>query len=75
MACGYTTAEIDDMRWSEIIELYRYWQTSPPIHETLRHVAAVLGVKFKEAPKTPAEQSGMSVAVLRAMFPDGLMRA
>ena len=49
--------------------IFDFWEDHPPVDAM---VAAYLGVKPK--PAAPDVPATTSVAVLRAQFPDGLMR-
>jgi hypothetical protein len=67
---GYTPREIDTFTLADVNLVYAEWGRLPPLRVM---AAAYLGIKPRDAePKsTPATTS---VAVLRAMYPDGLMR-
>jgi hypothetical protein len=37
-ACNYTPAQIDDMPFVDILELFKYWREWPPTHIILNYV-------------------------------------
>ena len=56
------------MEWSDVIELYRYWNESPPVHEL---VAGLAG--FKGAGRAPEQlkRPEVSLAEMKAALDAG----
>jgi hypothetical protein len=68
---GYTPREIDKFTLADVNLVYAEWGRLPPLRVM---VAAGLGIIPTAAPDPKSTPATTSVAVLRAMYPDGLMR-
>lgn len=58
------------MTFADVDRTFRYWNIHPPVRDL---VAAFMGVKPKAASEKP-QASHPSIAMLKARYPDGVMR-
>jgi len=56
------------MEWSDVIDLFRYWNDSPPTHEL---VAGYLGYKPKSAAPAQIQRPDMSLEEMRSALRSG----
>lgn len=71
-ACGYTSAEIDDMPFCDVLGLYAYWQDYPPVHEILKCVYRIARNVEKTEKASAEDPSGIGELISR--FPGGFVR-
>jgi len=71
-ACGYTPSEIDELTLHELVNLLRYWEVWPPVHETLKHIYRLEPKRKDCAVKSDGDPSGIGSLIAR--FPDGDVR-
>lgn len=71
-ACHYTPAEIDDMAFCDVVELFAYWQDHPPVHEILKCVYGIERKVDQSIARSEADPSGIGGLITR--FPDGFVR-
>jgi hypothetical protein len=71
--CGYTPAEIGELSFHDVLNLFAYWREFPPVHEILKCVYRIERSSNVARNKNSSDPSGIGSLIAR--FPDGLVRA
>jgi hypothetical protein len=72
-ACGYTPAEIGELTFHDVVNLFAYWREFPPVHEILKCVYGIERSSDAARNKNSSDPSGIGGLIAR--FPDGQVRA
>ncbi len=72
-SCGYTPAEIAELTFQDVINLFTYWREFPPVHEILKCVYRIEQAADISRNRNSGDPSGIGGLIAR--FPDGRVRA
>lgn len=71
-SCGYTPAEIDEITLHDVLDLFAYWRSYPPVHEIMKYVHHIEPKPERPISKGESDPSGIGGLVAR--FPNGSVR-